>query len=153
MSKKLKKEGQFYDRAGNLCTYRENGTLRVQTLNELPSRTIQSEKDSCDINKILAKFKATGIMTNINTRQPLDGDFTEVADYHSAMIQVAAAQESFMALPSALRKRFGNDPGNLLNFLSDPQNLSEAVSLGLVNAPPADKVPQGDVPPPDANGG
>lgn len=136
----------FYDHAGNRCYLRENGTLCVTTVNEDPSLTIQSERDNCDINKVLARFKTTGVMTNINTRSPIQGDFSGVSDYQSAVNQVMAAEEAFMALPAALRKRFDNDPGKMLAFVDDPQNASEAVSLGLVEAVPQDyQIPQGAV--------
>lgn len=140
---KLKAGDTFLDHAGNLCTVRENGTLRVTTVNELPSLTIQSEADSCDINKIVAKFKTTGLMTNLAKSLPRQGDFSEACDYHSAMNQVVAANEAFMTLPAALRKRFSNDPGQLLSFLENEDNRSEAIKLGLVKAPQDTQVPQG----------
>lgn len=134
----------FKDLAGNLCTVRENGTLSVTTLNEEPSLTLQSEKDSCDINKILAKFKTTGLMTNVRQSPPINGDYSISFDYHSSMNQILAAQEAFAVLPPALRKRFDNDPGSLLSFLDDPANRAEAIQLGLLEAPPQDsQIPQG----------
>lgn len=143
-ARKLKAGDEFIDQAGNRCIVRDNGTLNVITVNDDPSMTIQSEKDSCDINKIVARFKATGVMSNIAQSMPQQGDFTEVTDYHSAMNQVVAANEAFMALPAHVRKRFANDPGNLLAFLEDPQNQAEAVLLGLANAPQPQQMVQGD---------
>lgn len=133
-----KKSGQsvsegFFDRAGNWCVYRQDGSLSVQTLNKEPSLTLQSEKDACDVNKILASFAKTGIMRNVTTKQPLQGDFTEVVDYQTAVNSVIGAEEAFMALPATIRKRFGNDPGALMDFLKDPQNRAEAISLGLID--------------------
>lgn len=122
----------WIDDAGNYCTVRENGTIRVATVNHEPSKTIQSEKDSCDINKILAKFKSTGLMTNVRQDKPLYGDFTNVVDYQTAVIQAQAAEESFMSLPAALRKRFNNDPGELIAFVENSENRSEAIKLGLI---------------------
>lgn len=136
----------FVDHANNLCMYRDNGTLRVLTINDEESKTIQSEKDNCDINVIVSRFKRTGVMNNLSTKSPLYGDFSEVGDFHTAQNRIIAAQEAFDALPSDLRKRFANDPGNLISFLDDPQNRSEAIKLGLVNADPQDsQIPQGDV--------
>jgi phage internal scaffolding protein len=123
----------FLDHAGNFCTIRSNGTLRVQTLNDEPSRTIQSEKDSCDINLIVSRFKTTGVMTNIAKGMPQYGDYSEVIDYQSALNVVNAAEDAFMALPATVRKRFANDPGQMLSFLDDPANRDEAVKLGLVD--------------------
>ena len=39
---------------------RENGTKRVVTVPIGESRTQQQFKDQCNVNKIIAKFKATG---------------------------------------------------------------------------------------------
>lgn len=153
MSKKSRKEGSFIDVAGNLCTYREDGRLRVTTVNEEPSMTIQSDKDSCDINKILSTFNSTGVMSNIRTDEPFSGDFSGVTDFQSAMNAVVAAQDAFMELPADVRKRFNNDPGQLIDFLGDPQNRSEAVKLGLVAGAEATGTSQNSTTPPNPEGG
>jgi len=36
-----------------------------------------------------------------------------------------------MALPSDVRKRFSNDPAELIDFLADKKNDEEAIKLGL----------------------
>jgi hypothetical protein len=41
-----------------------------------------------------------------------------------------------MSLPADLRVRFNHDPVELLNFLDNPQNKTEAIQLGLVNGQP-----------------
>lgn len=133
----------FLDVAGNLCERRKDGSLSVKTVNDLPSKTIQSDKDGCDVNLILKKFRTTGVMTNLAQRTPLSGDFSQTHSYHDAMNAILAAQESFQALPAGLRKRFSNDPGQFVNFLDDPSNLPEAIRLGLVSDPQASRVPQG----------
>ena len=48
---------------------------------------------------------------------------------------VIEAGEMFDALPSRIRKRFNNSPAQLLEFLADTANVSEAISLGLISAP------------------
>lgn len=154
MSKKdVVNDYDFLDAAGNHCIRRSNGTLRVISANNQPSMTIQSEKDFCDINKIVSRFKTTGLMTNLAKGLPQQGDFTQVTDYHSALNQVIAAQDAFMALPAAVRKRFANDPGQLLSFVEDPQNRAEAIQLGLITSSQASEVPQEEVIPPSKEGG
>jgi len=103
-------------------------------------RTIQSFKDECDINRILASYAVTGQLTHVNPRPPQWGD-VEALDFQTAMQTVIDARANFDALPAKLRDRFANDPAKLLSFLRDPQNLSEAVELGLVVAPPAPTPP------------
>lgn len=105
---------------------------RVQTVIEGKSLTHQSFKAECDINRIMQKWQKTGVLEHRNTFMGQYGDFTNVpADYHSAMSAVIEAQDMFLTLPSSVRKRFANDPGNFLQFVSDPDNKEEMVKLGL----------------------
>lgn len=97
---------------------------------EDPSLAQQSMKDECDINNILARWVQTGELAG-NPRTPSYGDFTGIGDYHTALNTVIAAQESFMALDAKLRARFHNDPGEFLDFVSNPDNLDEMRELGL----------------------
>lgn len=111
---------------------------------EDPSLTKQSFKDECDLNVILERFALTGRLPE-NPRMPTYGDFMDVSDYHTAMNAVRAADEAFMALPAAIRARFGNDPGAYVDFCSDEKNREEAARLGLLKpeafTPPASQVP------------
>ena len=104
---------------------------------EEPSLTQQHFKDETDINNILRQFNITGLLPE----QPLSpryGDFTGIGDYHSALNAVIAAEDQFMALPANLRARFENDPAQLIAFLSDENNRSEAEKLGLLEIPKAE---------------
>lgn len=134
------------DRRGHLCSFRPDGTISVVSVNNQPTRTIQSEIDACDINKIVAKFGmknkpikaiANNLLMTSHVRRDEGkyGDFTGITDYASAVIQLREASETFMQLPSSIRKRFGNDPGNLIEFLGDENNRSEAIELGLIDNP------------------
>ncbi len=99
--------------------------------------TQQHFKDETDINNILRQFNITGLLPE----QPLSpryGDFTGIGDYHSAMNAVIAAEDQFMALPANLRARFENDPAQLIDFISDENNRSEAEKLGLLELPKAE---------------
>jgi len=102
--------------------------------NEENCKVQQQFKDEVDINTIVKRFGLTGEVPT-GYRAPMSGDFTGVNDFHTAMNAVRQAEESFMELPAALRKRFGNDPQELMRFLDDGENRAEAVKLGLV--PPA----------------
>lgn len=95
----------------------------------------QSFKEECDINTIVRRFGLTGVMPE-TMRMPLNGDFTNVPDFQTALNMVREASDEFMRLPAEVRKRFGNDPGELMVFLEDEKNREEAVKLGLVNKPP-----------------
>lgn len=95
-----------------------------------PTLAQQNFKEECDINYIVDRFTRTGQLPQGST--PQFGDFTFGSDYHTAMNQVRAADEAFMSLPAAVRSRFDNDAGKLLDFLADEKNVDEAERLGLV---------------------
>ena len=99
----------------------------------------QHFKDECDINNILRQFNVTGLLPE-STLSPRYGDFTGIGDYHTALNQVIAAEDEFMSLPATLRARFENDPALLIDFLNNPENLNEAITLGLVNKQPEEPV-------------
>lgn len=105
--------------------------------------TQQNFQEETDINNIMAKFAKTGLVDHVNKVTGSYGDFTSVQDYQLHLDQVMAANAAFMQLPSAVRRRFDNDPAHLLSFLQDDRNRDEAVKLGLVN-PPATPEPKAE---------
>ncbi|QGH72126.1 MAG: scaffold protein [Microviridae sp. ctjWc39] len=109
--------------------------VRVRKEFSKPSMTKQSFREECDINLIMKKFKkvmgADFLSRYSGYAGGQFGDFSQVGDYRSAIDQVNEARASFEALPSIVRKRFGNDPALFLDFCLDPKNLDELVSMGL----------------------
>lgn len=99
------------------------------------SLTVQSEADSCEIGYILNQH-VRGLPVVGNALPPMWQDNTALPDYLEAQNRVVSARQSFEALPSAIRARFRNDPLEMLRFLSDAENRSEAVRLGLVDDKP-----------------
>lgn len=104
------------------------------------SLTFQSMKDETDINLIIKNYKATGKLPSIKgdpmtVRYPQFGDFTQITDYADAVQALNLAKEAFSELPSAVRRRFDNDPAKLVSFIDDPANMQEAVDLGLIEKP------------------
>jgi phage internal scaffolding protein len=95
----------------------------------------QHMKDECDINVIIERFGVTGELPN-SPVSPRYGDFSEVTDYHTALNQINATMDDFMAMPAKLRVRFDHDPVKLLEFLQNDQNRDEAIQLGLIDGKP-----------------
>lgn len=114
---------------------RPDGSRRVASVNEEPSLTQQSFAEETNINSIMKKYHATGMVTHLNRRKGAYVDLSTVKDYRSSLQAVIDAQASFMTVPSEIRKRFSNDPQELINFLNDPNNRDEAIKLGLLNSP------------------
>lgn len=97
------------------------------------SRARQEFKEECDINTIAERFHLTGEMPE-NVPMVLQGDFTNVTDFRSAMDVVVQAREAFDAMPAKVRSRFDNDPQKFLEFTSNVDNFDEAAKLGLIRS-------------------
>ena len=102
-------------------------------------RTKQGPKKECDINWIVEKSRRTGMLVSGNKRRPLWADVSEVPSFGEAMMIVKEAQEKFEGLDPKIRRRFGNDPMKLIQYLENPElDINEAVELGLLNKPISD---------------
>lgn len=60
-------------------------------------------------------------------------------DFQEAMLKITKAQETFESLPSALRKKFDNNPAQYLDFVQNPENIEELYSMGLAQRPPKEE--------------
>lgn len=105
-------------------------------------RTKQAFRDECDINKVVARWRKTGVIFQTKA-VPLEGDFSNGLDYRELCDMKLAAERSFMSLPSSVRDRFGHDPGKFVEWCSNKENAEEMIKLGL-----ASKVEKPPVPPP-----
>lgn len=120
------------DQNGEVIVMRHYGDrTEVPTRCREASRTKQEFKDECDINRLMARYQKTGNLSHIAGELAQYGDFTQIADFHTALNQVIEAESAFASLPAEVRDRFRNQPANLLRFLEDPANTDEAVQLGL----------------------
>lgn len=96
----------------------------------VPSRVKQEFLEESDINTLVKRFLKTGQMP-----EPVAGryaDFTQVEDYQEVMNRIINFENEFMSLPAEMRKRFDNDPANLIEFLA--KSPDEARKLGLLPA-------------------
>lgn len=100
------------------------------SLNTRPGLTVQDEQLNTDINEIVRRL-GIGQMPLVNVRVPMEDDFVDITDFHSAQNALVRARESFDALPADIRSRFRNDPGLFFNFCVDPGNLEELRKMGL----------------------
>lgn len=97
------------------------------------SKTQQQFKDECDVNIMVRRLGGVPV--------PAPGapvasyaDFSSAPDFFEAQQLLLRARAQFDSMPSAVRRRFDNDPGKLLSFVADKGNLAEARTLGLLKA-------------------
>ena len=94
------------------------------------SLTQQQFKEEADINTIVDRFLKSGVLPSAAT-MPQYVDYEGVFDFQSAMNVVRQADDNFMRLDAKVRARFNNSPQQFLEFFANPENVDEAIRLGL----------------------
>jgi hypothetical protein len=117
---------------------------RVQTKQpkEHRSKVLQSERDSSDINNIMARAHKTGQLPVLMGRKEVQ-PLPDAQTYQDCLNKVVFAQQAFEQLPSNIRTIFENDPKNLLSAISQSQsddNLKAKLQeIGILERPPAEQ--------------
>jgi phage internal scaffolding protein len=113
-------------------SFSDRRTRRVQVDASLETPVVeQNHKESCDIHHIMRKYERNGVLTHVRDYAGTYMELPSEVDFHLAMNQIAAAQQSFESLPADLRKKFGNDPATFVDFMQDGDNLDAIEKLGL----------------------
>ncbi len=104
---------------------------------EVVSRTKQDLRESTDINKIVAKATLTGVLgTGIpGFRKAQYGDFSSAGDFMAQQNKIVKFNHMFEEMSADIRAKFHNQPGELLEFVNNPENKEECISLGLLPKP------------------
>lgn len=115
--------------------YTRETNVRPVTMNKEPTMTKQSLKDNQDVNKIIKRYEKTGVLGDL---MKFEGQFGEVdsISYHEAMNLVANANSEFEKVPSAIRAKFHNDPGEFIDYATNPENQEQMIKWGLANPLP-----------------
>jgi phage internal scaffolding protein len=100
----------------------------------------------CDVREIIKRNDRTGIIQHVNRGVAQYADVSDVKDYKEALEMINSSMESFMGLPSDIRKLFDNDPGEFFEFATNPANADKMVEMGLASSP-APEAGSGDTAP------
>lgn len=95
------------------------------------SRTKQSDAAMTDINAIMKRYVAHGVIPPTAGRRPRYGDFTGATSFHEALGRVMEAEREFAALPAAVRDLCDNDPGKFLEMLQVDELREDLLEAGL----------------------
>lgn len=114
------------------------GRPRVQTLNEGPSLTVQSDAQGADIREILSKYRQFGLQNRLDSAEALYMDLGEFTDYADAMRNLREAEAYFMRLPSKVREVFNHDVAEFLDSAHDADKRQLLVEAGFIS----EKVPE-----------
>ncbi|QCQ84902.1 internal scaffolding protein [Blackfly microvirus SF02] len=116
-----------------------------------PSMTKQSFKEECDINNIVRRFEATGIIDHINQAhaQGYYQDLPSGLDLQMGLDMIAQADRAFMSLPADIRAKFDNDAVAFVSYVHDPANQQQLIDWGLAKdtrPPPPPEPPKAPEP-------
>lgn len=133
--------------------HESNASAYVETME---TKTQQHQKQEADINEIVRRFGVTGKLPAAPLPPSLE-EFGETFDFMSAMNQLNAAKQAFMALPAEIRNAYNNNPHQYVahvdSMLNEPdqaqreKNLEvmRAMGMAVTPGPKADKTTLGDI--------
>lgn len=98
---------------------------------QTPSRTKESFREQCDVNRIVKRYTETGELDHTTTRKAVFGDFENVKEYQEQLEGVRLVDEMFSRFPAEVRDAFQNDPARMLEALDDPAMRDAFDELGL----------------------
>lgn len=98
------------------------------------SRAQQSAKQSTTVRDIVRRAKGRNPDIEAVRSQSVAffGNFPNNVDLQECLNTINRSQEMFNRLPPLVRQRFGNQPVQLLQFIQNEDNYSEACNLGLI---------------------
>lgn len=141
------KRERVYCNAGNPLkkifkpVVRDDGVVDlVESGEESLYDSIQSWKDSVDINVILARY-ANGDVDALSKVQGAYGDFTQFPTTYAEMLnRVIQGKHMFESLPLEIREKYNHDFGQFIAAMDKPDfweqfNAPEPVKEGEVNEP------------------
>lgn len=115
----------------NVYAGRDTSKFALKDFDE--SKTQQEFSADADINNIMARFLKTGTVPVYADKQPFYVDAVDLPSFMDMQNTIISAREAFMALPSAIRERFNNDPAKFVDFATNDENLGELRKLGLLS--------------------
>ncbi len=128
---------------------------RVQVNASGPSRVQQHFHEETKIGNIVEKY-GQGMIPPANQQEPMYVDISSGLSHHEMLNKVTQTNQAFMQVHPHIRKRFHNNPQELIDFCKDEKNLEEAEKFGLVpkgtfqpkktSTPEADKDPKNSKP-------
>ncbi len=110
---------------------------RVQTINEEPSMTVQSDAHLADIKNIMAQYSETG-MESLDEAELDFRDVSEFTDLADALQQAKLAEVQFLKLPSKVREVFEHDVAVWLDTAHDDDKRQALVKAGFLEDPQAE---------------
>lgn len=114
------------------------GKDRVQTVNNDPSETVQSDAHLADIQNIMKQYSEGG-MQQLDETELMFRDVSEFTDFHDVMISVKEAEVEFMKLPPQVRLIFHNSVETWLDSAHDEDKRNALIAGGWIKGANVDE--------------
>ena len=99
-----------------------------------PTLTKQALVEEAEINHIVKKYVNTSYLADLQELESIYGEITH-NDLLEAKQKVIAAEETFMQIPSSIRKQFDNNVGLFIDYATNPDNIKQMADWGLARLP------------------
>ncbi len=95
---------------------------------KLHGRTKQSQRDECDINKLLERYQRDASLGHL---EKYGGEYGNYADYdfENHVTKIAEMNTIFEQLPAEVKKDFGQNTGRFFEYVTDPENREKLAEL------------------------
>ncbi len=95
---------------------------------KLHGKTKQSQRDECDINKLLERYQRDASLGHL---EKYGGEYGNYADYdfENHVTKIAEMNTIFEQLPAEVKKDFGQKPDKFFEFVTDPANAERLPEL------------------------
>lgn len=123
-----------------------DGSRVGETVGGGESMVRQAFKDECDINRILERYKSTGL-TPVNRREPMFADVSMLTDLKSALDLLEERRHVMRKLPREARELLRKDPEAFFGALDNVTVREDLVKLGVLAPEPEAPVVPPVVPP------
>lgn len=106
--------------------------------------------DEVNINRIVDRYRKTGLVTHLSKATPQFVDMLAVEDFTETMQKMTATKSWFNGLPANVRAAFGNDVIALLEARNSEEGMQKLRGLGLAESVggPEGKAAEGPKDPP-----
>ncbi len=91
-------------------------------------KTKQSQKEECDINRLLERSARSGAASHLQTYEHQYGNFADY-DFESNAEIIANGQTIFERLPAEIKREFHQSPQEFFEFVTDEQNKDRLPEL------------------------
>lgn len=99
------------------------------------SKTQQHHVELVKVQNLIKQYDRSGVLTHVAQGVAHYGDYSKVNEYQQYLDFVNAANSLFAELPSNIREKFGNDPGQFFEYATDPKNKGDMEEMGLFPKP------------------